>query len=462
MDLRGDKGRRQGLNDDLEVTKGTRQASALAATLEQDEKRSTQAAVARIETRFRLVSIGSGLNSLAELVGRGLPRSGAGREAYTGLVSKVATRLRASIVLYSFIAAVLVPAAVATLYLVFIASDQFVAETRFAVRAADDNSERSRLPNMLQSLGSGGGAPTFASQDAEIVSSYIRSRAVIEDLGNVVDLRMIFRRPEADFWARLSDDASSEDLRDYWMRMITTYVETASGIVTVRARAFRRDDALTLAKAILQASEHLVNSISLRARSDAMRRAEDEVRRADGQMRLALADLAHFRDTEGIIDPVKSAEFSGKILLQLMQDKIKIETELFISRRSTGADAPGVASLRARLESVDGQIARTRAELTGSDPRAHNLAASLARFEELEVKRQFAEAMYSFARDGVDRARVAAEKQTVYVTVFVPPALPEDMSYPLRFTFSALIAVGLMIAWATIAMIWASIMDHRL
>jgi len=149
-------------------------------------------------------------------------------------------------------------------------------------------------------------------------------------------------------------------------------------------------------------------------------------------------------------------------LLQLMTDKIKIETELFIVQRVSSADAPGIAPLRARLESVESQVARTRAELAGKDPHARNLAAALARFEELEVKRQFAESVYSFARDGLDRARISAERQTIYVTVFVPAALPQEVSYPLRFTFSILIAISLAVAWGTGAMICASILDHRL
>lgn len=410
---------------------------------------------------FPVATLTRGLRALQAVASRALLGWSRDRNGATPDIDQVDRRTKISPVLVSFIVLVLVPAMAGFVYFVFIASDQFTSETRFAVRAADDAAEqRPKVGNLLASLTTS--ASSFAQQDAEIVSSYIRSRAIIEDLEGVIDVRAIFQRPEADFWARLPDDASAEVLRDYWLRMVTTYIENTSGIVNVKVRAFRREDALALAKAILAVSERLVNSISLRARADAMRRAEEEVRRADGSMRLALADLAHFRDAEGIIDPVKSADLTGQLLLELKQEKSKLETELFIASRSTGAEAPGVQSLRARLESVDAQIARLRAELAGKDQSSKNLAAALARFEELEVKRQFAEAMYSFARDGLDRARIAAERQTIYVTVFVPPAMPEEVSYPLRLTFSALIVIGLTIAWATCAMICASIMDHRL
>lgn len=418
--------------------------------------------VVRRRPALPAVSLASGVQALRVLAGRALLRRSRDPEEIETLAEPTGRRRQAvSPLLVSFIVLVLIPAAVGIVYFFFVATDQYTAEARFAVRTADDaRDQKPQIGTLLSSLGTS--ASSFAQQDAEIVTSYIRSRAIIDDLDGIIDLRAIFRRPEADFWARLPDDASAEVLRDYWLRMVSTYLETISGIVNVKVRAFRRDDALALAKAILEVSERLVNSISLRARADAMRRAEEEVRRADGLMRLALADLAQFRDSEGIIDPVRSADLAGQILLQLMQDKIQIEKELFIAQRVSSADGPGVAPLRARLESVESQIARTRAELAGDSQKARNLAAALVKFEELEVKRQFAESVYSFARDGLERARIAAERQTIYVTVFVPPALPEEVSYPLRLTFSTLIAIGLAVAWGTGAMICASVMDHRL
>ncbi len=419
-------------------------------------------AAARRRPASPAIGLPSAMKALRALAGRAQARGApeVAREA-TEAWRAAWGRLAASPVLVSFVACVLLPAAAGGVYFFFVASDQYIVEARFAVRAADDGTEhKPRSEHLLSPLLTSPAA--FAHQDAEIVASYIRSRAIVEDLEGTIDVRAIFGRPEADVWERLPHAASAEVLRDHWLRKVSAYLDHVSGIVIVKVRAFRREDALALAQAILVASERLVNAISLRARADTMARAEEEVRRADAAMRRALADLARFRDTEGLVDPVKAADLTGKILLQLVQDKIKIETELFVAMRMSRAEAPGTASLRARLESLDSQIARTRAELAGENPRARNLAAALVRFEELEVERQFAESVYAFAREGLDRARIAAERQTIYVTVFVPPALPQEVAYPLRLTFSVLIAIGLAVTWGTGALICASVMDHRL
>ena len=179
----------------------------------------------------------------------------------------------------SFAVFVLAPSLGCVTYLAFIASDQYMAEARFAVRAAQFKSTDSKTGSIQLSSS---GLPVLAGQDAYVVASYIRSPAIFADLPGSLDLRAIYSRPEADFWAHLDPKASLEQLSDYWRSTVSAYVDGPSGVVTVKVRAFRPEDAEALAKAIVSASEALVNRLSERARRDAMGHAEEGVRRAGG------------------------------------------------------------------------------------------------------------------------------------------------------------------------------------
>jgi capsular polysaccharide transport system permease protein len=108
------------------------------------------------------------------------------------------------------------------------------------------------------------------------------------------------------------------------------------------------------------------------------------------------------------------------------------------------------------------RISELRSKLTRSDGVAHPISASLVAFEEISMREKLAEQMYTLARDAVERARQAAEKQWVYVAVFAPPGLPEYSLYPRRWAFTALAFVGLTVFWCIGAVTWASIQDHRL
>ncbi|MGA2895925.1 MAG: capsule biosynthesis protein [Xanthobacteraceae bacterium] len=365
----------------------------------------------------------------------------------------------------SFIGLVLVPSFAAMVYFALIASDQLAAEARFAVRqiAADSSDTTASGSNTSDS---GGGSVNFSfttpGQNAYIVTSYIQSRAIVDDLNARLNLREIFRRPEADFWARLKRNASIDELADYWRSMVSTYIDAPSGIVTLQVRAFRADDAVAVAKAVLELSETLVNRISDRARSDAMAMSEGEVRHAYEMTQTALANLHQFRDSSGIIDPVQAGTEIGKLLLPLLTEKIRLESDLFVASRNLDDSAPTIKALKSQLDSTEAQIAGLRGKLTSTAGDGKTLTASLAKFEELDLQRQFAEKLYTLAQADLDRARQRADRQSVYLTVFVPPSLPEESRYPRRVAFPILILFGLTILWSIGAMVVASVEDHRL
>ena len=359
----------------------------------------------------------------------------------------------------SFVVFVLAPSFACAVYLAFIASDQYVAEARFAVRAAQFEAADNRTGSIQFSAS---GVPVLAGQDAYVVASYIRSPAIFADLPASLDLRTIYGRPEADFWARLSPKASLEQLSDFWRGMASTYVDGPSGVVTVKVRAFRPEDAEALAKAVVSASEALVNRLSERARRDAMSHAEEEVRRAQGLVLAALSDERAFRDRKGIIDPGSQATSTSTLLMQAMTQRIQLQTNYEVDLRAMSATAPSVVALKSRLDALDGQIASLRAQLTGNSADTRTVSASIAEFEALETKRLFAEKLFSFAQDALELAKERAERQNLYISVFVPPERPEEARYPERLALSLLIPLGLMMVWGIFALVAAAIEDHRI
>lgn len=360
----------------------------------------------------------------------------------------------------TFVLFVLLPSAAAVAYYGILAADQFTVETRFVVRSLD--------PSTADETRIGSGAtmavgqlvvPRSATQNAYVVTQYIRSRGMVVALQAEIDLDTLFRRPEADPLARLKTGASVEDVVNYWGGMVRADVDAPSGIVIVRVRAFRPQDALLIARSITRQSEQLVNQMTERARQDTMRVAEEEVRRAEQQVRDSLAALREARDSEGTIDPTRAADETSTLLLQLMAEKIRLESELFAASRTLARDAPTVRFLATRVDIVGNQIVELRARLTGEG--ANTVAASFRRFDELEIQRQLSEKLLSLAEDALERARLNAERQNVYLMTFVLPSLPADSDYPPRLIYCLLFPLGFLAAWGIVALIWASIDDHR-
>ena len=329
--------------------------------------------------------------------------------------------------LLSFVIVVAMPTILAGVYYFFIAADQYVAEFRFALRAVEP--VRGEIAGIFQPSA----APSPVSVDSHAVVQYLGSRDIIDDLAKTLDLREMFSRSTADWWARLQLPVSIEELVRYWKNQVDAFYDVTNGTIVVRARAFTPEDALQLAQGIFASSERLVNELSARARRDTLRNSESEVRRAEKRLKTALTRLSEFRDREGLIDPRKSADAVQALAARIRDDIVRAETELSTVKHYMRADALSVKMLEARIQSLQAQLHSVESEVTDTEKsRSEVLSRVMESYERLESERTFAEKAYQHALEALDRARMNADRQQVYIAGFVQPSLPEEALYPRR------------------------------
>ncbi len=99
-------------------------------------------------------------------------------------------RSRATFVRTSFIALVLLPTLIASIYYGLIASARYVSEAQFIVRGLS-SPRSSGLDTLFQTLG-----VSRTVDDANVVEGYLRSRDAVRDLEARLPLRQIFARDE--------------------------------------------------------------------------------------------------------------------------------------------------------------------------------------------------------------------------------------------------------------------------
>ena len=144
-----------------------------------------------------------------------------------------------------------------------------------------------------------------------------------------------------------------------------------------------------------------------------------------------------------------------------MAQEINLQNNYFVASKAMSPDAPTVVELKTRLDGLDAQIAKLKGQLTGDSAQGRTISASLASFEQLQLNRLFAEKLYTMAEDALERARLRAELQNIFVSTFVPPSVPQEAQYPQRLSLSLLIPIGLAMLWGIFALIATSIEDHR-
>jgi capsular polysaccharide transport system permease protein len=356
--------------------------------------------------------------------------------------------------LLSFVMVVALPTILAGVYYFLIAADQYVAEFRFALRTV----EPVRIdPGSIL----GAAAPSPVGVDSYAVVQYIGSRDILDDLGRTLDLREMFSRPDADRLAQLQLPVTIEELVRYWKGQVDAFFDITNGTIVVRARAFTPDDALKLAQGILSSSERLVNDLSARARRDTLRNSEKEVHRAERRLKTALARLSEFRDREGLIDPRKTADATQALAGRIRDDIVRAQTEMATVKHYMRADAPSVKMLEARIQSLQTQLHSVESEVTDTErSRSEALSRVMGSYERLESERSFAEKAYQHALEALDRSRLNADRQQVYIAGFVQPSLPEEALYPRRVHMVGLIAFLCCAIWLIGAFIVHTVREH--
>jgi capsular polysaccharide transport system permease protein len=364
-------------------------------------------------------------------------------------------RRRFPLRLLSFLAFVGVPVALAAFYYFYVAADQYVAEFRFALRSVEPM--RSEAGTMLQ----GNVAPSPIGVDSYAVVQYIASRDIVDELSKTIDLREMFSRPEGDWLARLELPVSIEELVRYWKHQVDAFFDATNGTTVVRVRAFTPEDALRLAQGVLASSERLVNDLSARARRDTLRNSEQQVRRSEKRLKTALARLREFRDKEGLIDPRKTADATQALAGRVRDELVRTDTELSTLKHYMRADAPSVKMLEARLTSLQAQRRSVESEVTDTEKtRSETLSRTMSAYEELESERTFAEQAYQRALEALDRSRLNADRQQVYVAGFVQPSLPEESLYPRRAQSVGIAFIICFAVWGIGGITIKSVRDH--
>jgi capsular polysaccharide transport system permease protein len=185
------------------------------------------------------------------------------------------------------------------------------------------------------------------------------------------------------------------------------------------------------------------------------------VQAAERRVSAADAQLRAYRDRKGLIDPHKTADASAALAGRLRDELVRADTQLATLKAFVRGDAPAVQILEAEIRSLEAQQQSVGGELTDTEKtRTQALSAMMGSYEELEDQRRFAANAYQHALEGLDRARIEAERQQIYVADFVRPSLPEEALYPRRLHALGVVFLIAFAVWAIGGLTIRSVRDH--
>jgi capsular polysaccharide transport system permease protein len=356
-----------------------------------------------------------------------------------------------------FVAIVLVPTLLSVLYFGFIASDVYISEARFVIRAPQRQATAG-LGALLQSAGVTGFAR--ATEDTYTVHDYTLSRDALKLLDETLKFRAAYSGAAIDRLSRfpaLDLDDSFEALHRYYQKHVELSLDTTSGISTIRVRAYDPDLAQRINVGLLEAAERLVNRLNDRGREDLIRFANTEVAAAERRAKEAAVAVAQFRGDRGVVDPERQSANQLQQVSKLQDELIATRAQIAQVRTFT-PDNPQLQSLVLKATTLQGSIDGEIAKVAGGKT---SLSSKAADFQRLALEREFADRQLQSALVSLEQARNEAQRKQLYLERVVQPSRPDVAMEPRRLRAIVATLTLCLVAWGILTMLLAGIHEHQ-
>lgn len=351
---------------------------------------------------------------------------------------------RARLIGRLILAVMFVPPLFAVVYYGLFAADRYVSEANIIVRSVSSKRASGGLDFVLQTFGI-----SRAVDDTNAVQNFILSRDAVRALETRIPLREMFSNSNADVFTRfprfwLWKNDSFERLYEYYQDRVSVIQDASKGITTLRAVAFRPEDAQRITVELMKLSEEMVNRMNVRAQTDTVKSAQNAVDDATERLLQSQMKLTQYRNRELIIDPSKSSTSQLETITALATEYAQVQAQIQEMRR-LAPNNPGIAARQARGDALRASMTTEREKLAGGDTA---LAKKIEGYEQLAALKDIAEKSLATASTSLETARQEARRQQIYIEQIVSPNLPDQSTEPerIRMIFTYIVVSGMLAA----------------
>lgn len=351
---------------------------------------------------------------------------------------------------------VLVPTALSATYYGLVASDIYIADSKFVVRMP----QRPATPSLMGALIQGSGFMR-SQDDTFTVHEYMQSRDALDALDQQLGLRQAFSSPAVDWLARFPApwaDDSVESLFRYFGQRVSVSFDAATAITTLRVTAFSAADAHAINVRLLELAEDRVNQINTRGRADLIRYAQSEVDMSERRAKDAAVALAGFRNQRAVFDPERQSSLQLQSVNRL-QDELTTARGQLAQVQAAAPQNPQIPSLRLRVQQLEAAAGAGNAGLTGGGA---SLSGKAADFERLALERSFADRQLAGALAALEAARNEAQRQQLYLERVVQANLPDRAWEPRRLRNVAATLLAGLLLWGMLSLFGSAVREHRI
>lgn len=327
---------------------------------------------------------------------------------------------------------VFLPTLIAGFYYYRIATPMYATYSEFVIQKASAQGRAGGVSGLFQ------GTSMAMQQDSTSVQAYLSSRAAMERLDSEHDFRSLFSAENIDPLQRLAPDANREQTYKIYKKRIRISYDPTEGLVRMEVSGPDPEAAMSISQTLITYAEEQVDQMTQRLREDQMKGALENYENAEAARAAALRALTRLKTEAEVIDPqAESSALMGRIgTFEGERDRLELERASLLD--NPRPNAARVAGLEASIRRLNTQIENLRSAITQESDgnRSQNELNALVR--EAEENYQVRLALVQEALAQRESAQIEANRQQRYLSLSVPPSLPDAPAYPKGFENTAL------------------------
>ncbi|PMI35244.1 lipopolysaccharide biosynthesis protein [Enterovibrio norvegicus] len=352
-----------------------------------------------------------------------------------------------------FVALVILPIIIFTIYQMLIATQRYESKTQLIVQQPDSMATMDAGMALLSGLG----VPT-GNQDTQLVKSYIYSYDMLKHLEESLSIKKHFSDKKYDWISRLKENATNEEFQKYFQGKIRVEIDEKSSVISVYSQAFDPKTSFEINKEIARKSEWFINNISHQLAESQLDFIKKEHQIAEIRLQETKKRLIQFQTEYQLLDPEKEGSAISQIAYEL-EGKIAVtKAELKAVELTMSNGAPQVIVLKNQVMALESQLDKEKSRLTDSN-KSSSINEVLLKFADLKIDLEMALSSYSSSNVSLEKSRIEAYRKLKFLIVVEESKLPEDSKYPEVIYNISLFTILLLIFFGILRIIIATIKE---
>ena len=342
----------------------------------------------------------------------------------------------------------------ASVYFLAIKSELYESQTALMVR--DLSATPTASPLGLAILGSGSNSQL---QDSMVVTEYLRSLDMLQQLDKKYHLIAHYKSDAIDPIGRLAKDATTQQILEFYRSRLHIEYDEVSAILHIAYAHTDPKQAQAIVTYLVKEVEHAINEFNRRKAKKQLKFIEHEHEIKQKQLDEAAAKLEAYQNKYHLLDPTTEATSYSGIIANLESNLTQKQIEYKTKSAYLNRNNYELAALRAEIRAIKKSLKQAKKGLAGDG--ATPLNKILFTYAQLKMQLEFATEVYKSTLLQLETIRLDTLKSAKTLSIISQPDLPDGYAYPNKPKVFITLIIVMFLLYGIFSMLLAIIKDHK-